>query len=434
MNWKIGRNRKKRIFSGTDCIESTEQFCSPARGFYTIYTFFAGKKPDFDELSFSITKGETLALVVWDIGAYVERKFDEAALIDISRVLFFFKEHGYDVIFRPVYDRNGQGMEREPKKFATVLLHLTQIGQMLHAMIEKESSSVFLFQGLLVGSWGEMHTSAYLSEEHLLKMYQSIVPYFSDKICLAVRTPAQWRMLVTEKEFLKQVYKVSLFDDAIFGSGTHLGTFGTEMRSAAGWKKSWCRMEELQFEQEICKRVYCGGEVLDGEEQTEEKVIAELRKMHVTYLNSVHDKNRLEQFKQMRLSEKYGIWCGHSLYAYIEAHLGYRFFVDEVRAGEVKGSRQKLIISIRNLGFAPFYEEAIVFVQNEEEEKRKEIQTDFDLRTLLPGQNGILEVWIPQLRGGIRLYARRKADHAPILFCNQEAGECGVLLGSFVEA
>lgn len=429
MNWKIGKSRKNQIFSKAECVERTEPARCPARGFYTIYTFFADQRADLEELFWSLTKGETIALVIWDIGAFRDRELDETALSDMGSVLAFFKEHGYDVIFRPVYDRTGQGMEHEPKEFAMVLWHLAQIGQMLG----NDSHSVFLFQGLLVGSWGEMHTSAYLGEEYLHSMYACLVPYLAGQISLAVRTPAQWRTLVTEQQFQKNSYTLGLFDDAIFGSGTHLGTFGTALKCAAGWNSSWCRMEELQFEHEICNRVFCGGEVLDADGLTAEHVIAELRQMHVTYLNSAHDKACLNRFQTMILSDEYGIWCGHSLYSYIEAHLGYRFVVCSVREGEKKGGKLRLEIELGNPGFAPLYEEAELFVQMENGDPAKELPVSFDLRTLLPGQTGSIVVWVPQENGRILLCARRKKDHAPILFANEGAGESGAFLGSFTE-
>lgn len=55
--------------------------------------------------------------------------------------------------------------------------------------------------------------------------------YLGDEIYLAVRTPAQWRTLRSEKEFRQKKYAhLALFDDGILGSMTHLGTFGTELR------------------------------------------------------------------------------------------------------------------------------------------------------------------------------------------------------------
>lgn len=72
----------------------------------------------------------------------------------------------------------------------------------------------------------------------------------------AVRTPAQWRLLVSEEEFQKGNFpRLGLFDDGIFASKSHLGTFGTMTREAAGWKAPWIREEELSFLETLGKRL-----------------------------------------------------------------------------------------------------------------------------------------------------------------------------------
>lgn len=87
--------------------------------------------------------------------------------------------------------------------------------------------------------------------------------YLGDEIYLAVRTPAQWRTLRSEKEFRQKKYAhLALFDDGILGSMTHLGTFGTELREAAGWAQAWTRKEEMEFVNCLTEDMPCGGEVV----------------------------------------------------------------------------------------------------------------------------------------------------------------------------
>lgn len=59
------------------------------------------------------------------------------------------------MILRPVYDREGKGLEAEPESFELVLTHLIQIGEVL----EKEKHSVLVFQGI---SGGKLGRDAYL--------------------------------------------------------------------------------------------------------------------------------------------------------------------------------------------------------------------------------------------------------------------------------
>ena len=56
---------------------------------------------------------------------------------------------------------------------------------------------------------------------------------------------------------------MGLFDDGILGSETDLGTFGVEPGSEAGWGSPWSTEDELIFEEQLCRYVPQGGEVLE---------------------------------------------------------------------------------------------------------------------------------------------------------------------------
>ena len=117
-------------------------------------------------------------------------------------------------------------------------------------------------------------------------MWERLRPGLGETIYGAVRTPAQWRLLVSEEEFQKGNFpRLGLFDDGIFASKSHLGTFGTMTREAAGWKAPWIREEELSFLETLGKRLPIGGEAVSPESAglsegwgcAGEKVMAELR-------------------------------------------------------------------------------------------------------------------------------------------------------------
>lgn len=299
--WK----KKKAWEFSQEVLEEGEEILyeNPERGWYEIYTFPVEEKIDPQELKWSLHEQETLALVLLDLQKFREKPLDEQAIYNIKTILYFFASHKKNVILRPVYDREGKGLEAEPESFELVLTHLIQIGEVL----KKEKHSVLVFQGFLVGSWGEMHTSAYLTEEHIRQMWDMLKIHTTDKIRVAVRTPAQWRTLIPEEKFQKREWKaLGLFDDGIFGSTTHLGTFGTMMREAAGWEKPWSRKEELEFIEQISRDFPCGGEAIaeadpDRADQILTKdakaVIFEMQKMHLAYLNLVHDTRILDQWK-----------------------------------------------------------------------------------------------------------------------------------------
>ena len=440
--------------------ESTEELRNPARGWYEIYTFRAEDGIHPQELRWSLREGETLALVLIDLRAYREKALDKEALENIRNILSFFMQHRRDVILRPAYDTEGKGREREPEEFDTVLLHIRQIG----AVLQQMDHSVCVFQGLLVGSWGEMHDSRYLSPEHLRKLYDTLKPCLGSEIYLAVRTPAMWRILTDEERFLRGDFgKTAVFDDGILGSMTHLGTFGTMTREAAGWEQAWSRKEELEFLGHITGDAPCGGEVVsgaDGSQESAEFAVNELRTMHLTYLNCAHDRKVLDDWKQIQLKVD-GVWKGHSLYDYIGGHLGYRLIVRSVEMKKYLSGKWELELEleIENTGFAAPFQEMELFLVVEAEDGTQEVPVEFDVRQCVPGEKkrivqrfrtgcinrkkkkdtakrgSQIEEMILQtgaVEGQIFLELRRKKDGRPVQFGNEKSAD-RLLVGSILK-
>lgn len=407
--------------------ESTEEMENPARGWLEIYTFQAENGIDPQELRWSLRKGETLALVLINLRAYRERALDDTALENIRSILSFFMKYKKDVILRPTYDIEGKGREREPDDFDTVLTHIRQIGEIL----QQVEHSVCIFQGLLVGSWGEMHDSRYLSEPHLRKLYDTLKPYLGSEICLAVRTPAIWRVLTDEDAFQCGVFpQMAVFDDGILGSMTHLGTFGTMTRDAAGWKQAWTRKEELGFLEQITKDTPCGGEAVenvDGESLDGKDVIKELKAMHLTYLNSAYDRRVLDNWKKMIWREN-GIWNRCTVYDYIGSHLGYRLIVRKVAMKKCLSGKFQLEIEIENTGFAAPFQEMELLLVLQAENKIWEYPVEFDAKKCYPGEKRkIVQHFCPQ-DSQIFLKLRRKKDRQPVQFANAKKMD-SLLLG-----
>lgn len=433
----IGFWKKKKAWEfSQEVLEEGEEILyeNPERGWYEIYTFPVEEKIDPQELKWSLHEQETLALVLLDLQKFREKPLDEQALYNIKTILYFFASHKKDVILRPVYDREGKGLEAEPESFELVLTHLIQIGEVL----EKEKHSVLVFQGFLVGSWGEMHTSAYLTEEHIRQMWDMLKIHTTDKIRVAVRTPAQWRTLIPEEKFQKREWKaLGLFDDGIFGSTTHLGTFGTMMREAVGWEKPWSRKEELEFIEQISRDFPCGGEAIaeadpDRADQILTKdakaVISEMQKMHLAYLNLVHDTRILDQWKAQSCG-KDGIWSGKTLYEYVSAHLGYRFVLKKVEMQVPKRDKIKFVFEVENCGFASLFQEAQLFLIQENEKERKEMLLSEEVQKWHGGSTYKVETETGAMKGNIFLQIRRKKDGKIISFANKNSAD-RLLIGS----
>lgn len=380
----------KWFFEKGTLAEDTSAFSNPARGWYQIYPFLAEQEPDFDELEWRLDKRDALALVFLDIGAYRERDLDAEGLDRIRRILDFFARHGYDVIVRAAYDREGRAMEKEPWFFRQVLTHLEQLGELL----KEHADSVFVFQGMLVGSWGEMHSSRFLSPERMGQMAAVLRRFPGKDRYLAVRRPVYWRALHDGEE---PTDGMGLFDDGLFGSESDLGTFGTEERGKTAWDSPWRRSDELAFENRLCRLVPNGGEaVFDGafqESLSPERIVEELGEMQITYLNKAHDARQLDAWRKWKYT-KAGAWCGKSLYDYIGAHLGYRFLIRSVSALWERGrqTQLRLRVEIENVGFAAFYQEAELFLECERQ--------DGETQQTVPGGQEVQRQTVPGERGG----------------------------------
>lgn len=407
--------------------EPLEESCwnppNPARGWYAVYTFPAEQKIDPKELKWSLRDGETVALVLLDIGAFRDRLLDKETLDNIREILFFFKKYKRDVIFRPVYDREGKGLLHEPDMFETVLKHLRQIGELL----TDTDHSVFVWQGLLVGSWGEMHTSKFLSEDCLLRMRNCIQPYLGEEIYLAVRTPAQWRILVQECEYQKGNFgQIGIFDDGIFGSMTHLGTFGTMTKEAAGWKQPWMRKDEMVFIGQLTEEMPCGGEVTvcaDEENMklyTTDFIVSELKTLHLTYLNSAYNMKILDYWKKTTWNAC-GVWKGSSLYEYIGNHLGYRLIVKKIKMSIQRRENIEFTVEIENVGFGRVFQETELFLIIKDKDGIKKIPILMDIRKIYPRNRCQGSVMVKAVEGKIFLALCRKADGREIYFANKNS-------------
>lgn len=443
MMWKFDRTRKEWKFKTEPLREAVKAERNPLRGWYSIYTFQAEEPVNMEELKWSIRKDETLVLVLFDIRAYRKKDLDETVLRNMDAILTFFTEQKKDILFRPVYDREGRGLENEPDSFEQVLGHLSQIGR----VIREGNYSLYVFQGLLIGSWGEMHTSTFLSEEQLKRMKETIAPYLGNEVFLAVRTPAQLRTLEGEgivQDGRKHADRetrcpLTLFDDGIFGSSTHLGTFGTMTRAGAGWTGAWTREEELGFIHQIAETGPVGGEAVAPEKEERKNLLekggpetqlyadrirSELEKLQITYLNNAHDLRLLDQWKKI-LIQKEGAWQGKNLYDFIGVHMGYRLLVKRVQAETAGRKKVYLRVEIENIGFANLYRQTeivLLLADHEKELWQHSFQTEAG--KWKPGECCAFELTERAEAGeifiGVRLGGQK---NRPIELANESYGE-----------
>lgn len=424
------KKRRKGIFLQAALEEGGQKLQNPGCGWYHMYTFSLPFEKDANGAQplylAPESREEQLVLALVDLGKFRDCKLPESALVRIEQILRFFRHQGKDVILRFTYDTEGKGMEREPGSISLIKEHMNQVGP----IIEQYAQSILVLQGIFAGSWGEMHDSRFLSQSSMAELTDAMYRAVNGSCYLAVRTPSQWRSITSYSTLHPQAERrLGLFNDGMFGSPTDLGTYGTG-----------CRQEELSWQEAHMEYRPNGGEALKGEGLTGYKNAArEMRQMHISYLNSVHQQEQLQHWKE-EVVRGPGCWRGISGCEYIGRHLGYRFVVRRARL--VKGCNQKtkLRITVENCGFAELCQEADCFLIIEHQDgsmERRLIRTD--ARQWKSGGEAIIEAELPKREPGERmrlfLKLQRKRDGKSICFGNRmaasPAADGAVLLGEY---
>lgn len=439
----LRKNRKRKFQKNRPC-ESLTDNRNPGRGWYRIYTYnLAQKLPEL----YIACEEETIAMLLIDIGAFRKEPISEEALDYLKEILYFFQKQEKKMILRPVYDTTGNGMQKEPDSIQLVKEHMHQLGN----VIERFSGDILVVQGILVGDWGEMHGSKFLSEERLTELAITYMQAMHYACFLAVRTPAQWKCIVKSSDARMKEHLV-LFNDGILGSRTDLGTF-RDVEEQREWMETQPEMMHGPVGGEVVLGQDSSGQSDGNQEEAGEKKIenrsdiAHLKKMQLTYLNSIHDQRLLDKWKVQTIE-----WDARqtSLYDYVGLHLGYRFIIRDIMWKKNKF----LEVNVENSGFAEIYEETECVLElrmvsadsDTTQTNRTEsfyLELECDARSWKSGTMTRIQIPAERLDRCIQnvdkqrnekievyLHLRCKRDGKPILFADTDA-ENGVLLGTF---
>lgn len=424
------------LFLNSISEEETDSFSNPFRGWYHI-AYYMVDDSVFQKIDYyNEERQDNLELAVINISPYQSEDIDEKGLEYIRSILNNYRERHIKVILRGVYDHEGKACEKEPFHFAQVKRHIEQMG----SVIKEYADIILVWQGVLVGNWGEMHSSRFIQKEKITTLVNTLKVSTENRVYRAVRTPVQWRYLYSEAEYeeKKVECKDSLFDDAIFASETHLGTFGNQKRVNAGWQESWCREDELDFITPLCKKNPNGGEMVCPDNHqipSGDAIITRLQKMCVTYLNRDYDKRLLNALESMTY-ENSGPWHGRTIYDYVSAHLGYRYVIKNafVNHGILKRKSSMLHILIENTGFADITRKTSVYMEWEElggTLKRECILEDIRLVK----DSSSIEVTYParNLSGNVYLVMELAETGECVRFANQSDSRGRTLIGAFAK-
>lgn len=343
------------------CEESYETLYNPERGWYYI------TRIELDEMVVTpkryLNSRNGIELLEINLMKYREGSIPKQALQQLYNIFLLSREAKKKLILRFTYDMIGNCRATEPDTISVILLHMEELKDLFFEF----QDIIFLYQGIFMGSWGEMHDSKFANTVDMQKLFQKMASVTPDTAYIAVRTPAQYRSITQclgvcykkDSSKGKGFYRLGLFNDSIVSSETDFGTYGTiPKEKARHYYEKWCRADELAFQNELMKRTPSGGETSAlYEAMCMEEVVEELRTTGITYLNNEYHPEVISRWESEKIEK--GPYKGKTYYDYIGDHLGYRLVIQDMKQSQKKG-RITIDIHIENKGFAPLYKEKAI--------------------------------------------------------------------------
>lgn len=423
--------------------ESGKRLKNPNRGFYFLHGYYIhDKMTDYRGQiaeDYCTDTETTLTLVEINLSEFKEGPISEQGLRNVENLFTALCSLDKQLIVRFLYDWDGENEENEPATIEIILGHMEQLSPVINTYADR----IFILQGLFIGNWGEMNGTKYANQKDISLLADTLATLTDQKIYLAVRMPMHWRMATNCGDASMLASRLSLFNDGMLGSASDYGTYGETSKTVVGDYSYWNREEELSFQNDLCKTVPNGGEVIYPNPYNDfENAISDLSKMHVTYLNQGYDVSVYDKWNNTVVSEA-GPFDGQTGKLYIENHLGYRLIIeDNCLKYRYFDDTVSVSVSFRNVGYAPFYREPEVsfVLVNTKTGERTIKSVDTDLCGLSGGENSgdTLSVDVDFSMTGkqsgtyeIYFYMEDGASKMPIsLGVSQELTDNGYLLGT----
>ena len=311
-------------YQPSEYIETKANLASPYQGFFKTYSYCLSDETSFsyEELHKKIARNKDtrLVLLLINLKNYSSGSVSTTALEQLDLIFSAWSESDKQLIVRFIYDWDGKGLETEPEDMQIILEHMEQVAP----VVNKYAGSVYIIQGIFVGSYGEMHGSKFLSDEDIITLIEKLASVTDPSIYLAVRTPSHWRTIADtdsppeDSAAFNQtlISRLSLYNDGMLGSVSDLGTYD---------ETSLSRKEEIRFQNVLCQYVPNGGEVvIDNPFNDLAAAITDLKDMHVSYISSDYDTSVLDKWKDT-IYRGDDLYSGMNGYEYIKRHLGYRY-------------------------------------------------------------------------------------------------------------
>ena len=392
----ISNRRLIVTYEADTSSESNSLIQNPFCGFYKINGYLLADDIIEKDLVNQVRencKDNPYPLVLAEINLqnYSDSSLSSAAQQQLDTILTQYTSAKKQVILRFLYDWNGKAIQTEPSDFQQIKKHISQIS----SAVNKHKDCVYIIQGAFIGNIGEMNNSNYNDINQIRQLIETLADSTDPQIYLAVRTPAQLRGILRtsvplssqDSENGELISRLGLYNDGMLGSVYDMGTYDdTPRTSDSKPDEPGTRKEELLYQYKLCQYVPNGGEVtMDNQYNDLDNAISDLAQMHVSYLNSDHDKAVLDKWKDSTYRSK-GVFHNINGYDYISAHLGYRYFIKEshIDFHSIISDDAALYLTIANTGFSSAYKkyDSTLILTEDDTGKTTRIETTIDNRRI----------------------------------------------------
>ena len=365
--------------------ENTETIRNPDRGFYKLIQVKLQKNSeDFskfkDQINDIIKNDPDVSLISFQLNLeeYVSNndELPQSKLKEINQYFSIMRENGYQVIFRVVYE--SEGNKNPEPDFQTILRHIEE----LKPVDEENEDIIFVVEAGFLGSYGEWHDGKYDDDEEKRKeIIDKLLECIPESIQINLRKPSFIReyigdnKTVTEQNAFsnEKIARLGLHNDGYLASETDLGTYKKLERTA-----------ELVWQGKQTTYTIFGGECQNKNSTYTnlDNAILDMKQRHCTYLNKTYDREVKEKWKESTYINANSKYNGDTGYKYVQDHLGYRLIIKNVDIS-CEHTTVNINLKLENVGFGNIVRKKQLQIILKNDKKQYFIATDIDIRQQL---------------------------------------------------
>lgn len=339
---------------------------------------------DYEDPEIEDRKNQSLVVLMYYLKNYKDKDLSDKLLQGFDEDMQILRNHGFKCVLRFAYDWKSNN----DAELKWVKRHIEQLAPHW----EKNADVIYVLEAGFVGRWGEWYYSKWFDDQtqHLTDARRAVLETLiaacpKDRFLL-VRYPiikTQYlgdENALTESEAFSgsERARIGHHNDAFLNDWGNDGTYG---RDGDGPDDDPILRQYIADE---TRYVPNGGETNVDDDNFAQQVYKnaqkEMEAYHWSFCGSEYAPEVTDR------------WRADGIYEVLNRRLGYRFQLVEANFPEKAtiGVNMPLSISMRNTGFAPLYNQRMVYLVLRSETKSYSIPLPADLRRILPGETTAL--------------------------------------------